>query len=149
MASDQLDDLYDEVVLDHSRSPRKTQRLDHPDISGRGVNPFCGDELDFEILLDRGRVARVGLRSRGCVVNRASGSLLAEVLEGKSLDEIEALSEGFTSMMRGGSAPEAALNDLGDLRALEGIRRFPVRIKCALLSWSALRDAIDDYRRRD
>ena len=147
MASDQLNELYDEVILDHSRSPRKSRQLNDPDISGRAVNPFCGDEIDLELVLDGGRVARVGLRSKGCAINRASGSLLAEALEGRGLEEIEALSESFRGMMREGSVPDSDLESLGDLRALEGVRQFPVRIKCALLSWSALRDAIDDYRR--
>ena len=147
MASDQLDELYDEVILDHSRSPRKSRQLDDPDISGRAVNPFCGDEIDLELVLDGGRVACVGLRSKGCAINRASGSLLAEALADKSLEEIKTLSEAFTELMRHGTNPDSALDDLGDLRALEGVRQFPVRIKCALLSWSALQDAMEEYRR--
>ena len=146
MASDQLDDLYDEVILDHSRSPRHSGRLDAPDVSARAVNPFCGDEIDLEIALDGDRVARVGLRSKGCAINRASGSMLAEAVDGKRLDELEVLSEGFTEMLRHGSNPGSDLDSLGDLRALEGVRQFPVRIKCALLPWSALQDAIEEYR---
>jgi nitrogen fixation NifU-like protein len=142
MAIEELDDLYRDVILDHCRNPRNRPRLEAPDIEARAVNPFCGDEIDLQIRLDeRGRVARVGLQSAGCSINQASGSLLSEAIIGKTLDELEALSATFTAMMRGpadGEAPET----LGDLKAMSGVRRFPVRIKCALLAWSALQEVL-------
>jgi nitrogen fixation NifU-like protein len=147
MAIEELDDLYRDVILDHCRNPRNRPRLEAPDIEARAVNPFCGDEIDLQIRLDeRGRVARVGLQSAGCSINQASGSLLSEAIAGKTLAELEALSATFTAMMRGpadGETPET----LGDLKAMSGVRKFPVRVKCALLAWSALNEGIEEYRR--
>ena len=147
MDLDELDDLYRDAILDHCRNPRRPDPLEDTDITADGVNPFCGDEVHIQIGLDEdGRVARIGLQGVGCAINQASGSMLAEVAEGKSLDEIGGASEAFHRMMRGDSESVDAVKSLGDLHALSGVRRFPVRIKCALLAWSSLEDGIAEYR---
>ncbi len=148
MALNELDDLYLDIILDHSRSPRNQERLQKADIVVEGVNPFCGDETLIQIALDSGRVSRVGGGSKGCAISQASRSMLTELLEGKTLEEIEHLVSVFEDMMSGGQPPEEELEKLGDVRLLESVRKFPVRIKCALLAWTALEDGIEDYHSR-
>ena len=141
-----LDNVYRDAILDHRLHPRNHQALDEADILGDGVNPFCGDEIHLQILLDDGgRVSRMAVQGEGCSINRATGSMLTEAIEGKSLSEIERLSALFRRMMRGDAVSEEERRLLGDLVELEGVREFPVRIKCSLLAWSTLDDAIDDF----
>lgn len=147
MVSSELDDLYHDAILDHRRNPRNTTPLVDPDISAHSVNPFCGDEIHMQINLDDdGRVAEAGLQGEGCSINQATGSMLTETLRGLTIPEIEALSETFRALMRGDTNDESALEALGELRVMAGVRQFPVRIKCALLAWSALADGIKSYR---
>ena len=142
-----LDNVYRDAILDHRLHPRNHQALDEADILADGVNPFCGDEIHLQILLgDRGRVSRVAIQGEGCSINRATGSMLTETIKGKSLSEIARLSVLFRGMMRGEAVSEEERWLLGDLVELEGVREFPVRIKCSLLAWSTLDDAIDDFR---
>ena len=140
-----LDDLYRDAILDHCRRPRNHDPLEDPDISGQAVNPFCGDEVALQLVLDDGRVSRVGVQGAGCSINQASASMLSEIAAGRSIEEIDALSTLFKSMMGGYSPSEEELARLGELRALSGVLRFPVRIKCALLAWSALDEALEDH----
>ena len=138
-----LDDLYRDVVMDHYRSPRGRQEVPSPDVSNDGTNPLCGDEVHIDVKLDGGKVAKVRADSHGCAISVASGSMMAELVEGKSPEEARKIGEAFRRMMHG-EAPPADL-DLGDLKALEGVQKFPVRIKCALLPWTTLRDALDAH----
>ncbi len=143
----QLDDLYRDAILDHRRHPRNSDKLDNARIIGDSVNPFCGDEIHLQMDLDtEGRVSRVGLQGEGCSINRAAGSMLTEAVVGKTLSEIGCLIATFKRMMQGDSDAETRLSDENDLRSLIGVRNFPVRIKCALLSWSALEDGVLSYR---
>ncbi len=144
MARPNLDDLYrDDAILDHRRYPRNPRRIADADLIADGVNPFCGDEIHFQIRLDeRERVSAVGFQGEGCSINQASGSMLGEAIGGLTLGEAEALSERFHRMMQGASPAASELAALGELSALAKVRDFPVRIKCALLAWSTLEDAI-------
>ena len=148
MVLNELDDVYREAILDHSRSPRNREKLERADITADGVNPFCGDEIHVQIALDGdGRVARVGLQGVGCAINQAAGSMLTETVLSMTDGEIEAVSNLFGRLMNGGTLSEAELAELGDLQELVGVRQFPVRIKCTLLAWSTLREGIEEYRR--
>ncbi|MBM3944514.1 MAG: SUF system NifU family Fe-S cluster assembly protein [SAR202 cluster bacterium] len=137
-ARNELDDLYGEVILDHCRNPRFHDVVEPAGLRADGVNPFCGDEVHVQIALAGGRAARVGVQSQGCSINRASASMMAGAIHGKTIPEIEALASAFRAMIRG----ESSGNGLGDLDAMAGVREFPVRIKCALLPWSTLEDAV-------
>ena len=151
MGPGELDGLYrDEVILDHRRNPRNPDSLEDADITADGVNPFCGDEIHLQIKLDdRGRVSQVGFQGAGCAINQATGSMVSEAIEGTTLDEIGAMLEAFREMLRGDDEPTRdQLTELGDLAALIGVRAFPVRIKCALLAWATLEDAMVDHGRR-
>ena len=144
----QLDDLYRDSILDHRRNPRNNGKLDNATIIGDSVNPFCGDEIHLQLdLAGDGRVERVGLQSEGCSINQAAGSMLTEAVVGKTLQEIDHLVQTFKLMMQGDPDAESLLSDENDLKSLLGVRNYPVRIKCALLSWSALEDGVLSYRR--
>jgi len=149
MALGSLNDLYrDKVILDHCRNPRNAAVLDSPDVSCEAVNPFCGDEIRFQINLDdNNRVMEVGFQGEGCAINQAAGSIVSEALKGLTLSDVLELSIFFSSLMKASlpkevvAADEEAIN-LGELSALYKVREFPVRVKCALLAWSALDSGI-------
>lgn len=147
MELDRLDNLYSDAILDHCRNPRNCSILDAPDIVGDAINPFCGDEIHLQIGLDGDeRIVRMGLQGEGCSINLAAGSMLTEAVIGKTLGDIADLTLLFRKMMQGNADAEMLLRDEGDLHNLVSVREFPVRIKCALLSWSALTDGIRNYQ---
>ncbi len=140
-----LDALYREVVLDHHRNPRGREPLARVDAHGHGVNPSCGDDVTLELSLDGERVTAVSVRGHGCAISTASGSILAELLDGgATVADARRLAATLKGLMHGQAPP--ADEELGDLEALEGVRRFPVRIKCALLPWITLEQALDGER---
>lgn len=146
-----LDDLYREVILDHYRNPRRRGALDHPDAHADGQNPLCGDEISLDLALDGDRIADVRLQGRGCSISQASASMMAEAVAGKTIAEVEALIHRFKAMMEiesgdAGIDPSRPGAALGDLEALQGVRRFPVRIKCADLPWATLAQALAEGR---
>ncbi len=145
MALGNLDDIYrDDLILEHRRHPRNPSNIPDADVIADGVNPFCGDEIHFQIVLDdQSRVSQVGFQGEGCSINQATGSMLSEAIKGLTLAEAEALSVSFHRMMQGPDPSPSELDKLGDLGALAKVREFPVRIKCALLAWSTLEDAIE------
>jgi nitrogen fixation NifU-like protein len=139
-----LDQLYREVVLDHHRRPRGRAPLSRADAHAHGINPVCGDEVHLSLALDGDTITGVQVQGRGCAICTASGSMMAELVPGRSGAEADALAEAFRAVMRGkGSPPDM---DLGDLEALEGVKKFPVRVKCALLPWVTLLDALHAWR---
>ncbi len=137
----QLDDLYREVILDHYRNPRHRGSLSVPTVSREGYNPLCGDEITLELAVNGGVVQDVAVRGGGCSISQASASMMAEAIVGKRLQDVEALFKHFTAMMQG--SDEVAPESLGDLEALSGVRKFPVRVKCATLAWHTLREALE------
>ncbi len=143
-----LDDLYQDIILDHYRSPRHHGLLHDPDLKGEGFNPFCGDQIVLTLDLDgAGRIENVGFEGQGCSISQASASMLVGHLQGKTLDEAEGLVRTFKGVMQGeGFTPEQE-EELGDVVALQGVKAFPIRIKCALLGWTTLQDAIAAYRK--
>ena len=143
MARDELDELYDACILDHCRDPRNSARLESPDAAARAVNPFCGDEVDVQLEIDGGRVTRVGVQSVGCSIHQAAASMLSEAVSGRSVAEAEVAADRFRGMMAGDAVSNAEAERMGDLASLRSVRAFPVRIKCALLSWTALVDALE------
>jgi nitrogen fixation NifU-like protein len=146
-----LDDLYREVILDHYRNPRRRGTLEHPDAHADGQNPLCGDEISLDLAIEGDRVTDVRLLGRGCSISQASASMMAEAVTGKTFAEIDALVRRFKAMMEieegdAGIDPSRPGASLGDLEALQGVRRFPVRIKCADLPWATLEQALAERR---
>jgi len=135
-----LEDLYRDIILDHYRHPQGAGEIPRPDRRADGQNPLCGDECSVALALDGDRVREVEYRARGCSISVASGSMMAAEIKGRTLDEVRTL-EGAVKGMLQGKGKDAAV-DLGDLEALEGVSQFPVRIKCALLPWSTLLEAL-------
>lgn len=138
-----LEDLYREVILDHYRDPHGSEPLELATVEAEGQNPLCGDELVLKLLIQDGRIDRIHSGPRGCSISVASASMLAQLLEGRSLNDAVALKDAFQGVMHGGSWPQGI--DPGDLEVLEGVKKFPVRIKCALLAWMVLEQALADY----
>jgi nitrogen fixation NifU-like protein len=136
----ELNSLYREVVLDHYRAPRGRTPVRDPDVENQGLNPVCGDEVKVALKLEGGRITGASINGRGCAISVASGSMLAELLVGKTRGEVEELAAAFRAMLH--SQPLPAGVELGDLEALEGVKKLPVRVKCALLAWTTLGDAL-------
>ena len=133
-----FDDLYQEIVLDHYRSPRNRARLDNIPESMVHENPSCGDSIKLEVVLDGDRrVQKVRFDGRGCAISTASASLMTEKLRGLTVAEARALAKTFIHALRG-EEPVDELDDMGDLAAFKGVAKFPVRVKCATLAWHAL-----------
>lgn len=139
-----LDELYREVVLDHHRRPRGRTPLPRVDARAHGLNPVCGDEIHLHLSLDGDRITGVEVQGRGCAICTASGSMMAEIIPGRTEVEAAAFAEVFRNVMHGKVAPPDV--DLRDLEALEGVKKFPVRVKCALLPWVTLLDALRTWR---
>jgi nitrogen fixation NifU-like protein len=143
-----LEELYREVILDHYRNPRNRGHLDAPTATAEGVNPLCGDELTIELSIDDDVVTGVAVEGQGCSISQSSASMMTEAIKGKSRAEIEALVKKFRTMMSledsddAGLDPERPGSVLGDLEALQGVRNYPVRIKCASLAWNTLLEAL-------
>ena len=135
-----LDELYKEVILDHYKSPRNKRPLPGAERSCKKNNPLCGDEITVHAHLQDGRVAEVTFEGSGCSISQASASMLTEAVEGTSVEEAEALAGRFRGMMEGKVEPDE--DTFGDLMALRGVVKYPVRIKCAVLAWDVLQEAL-------
>ena len=144
-----LDELYREVILDHYRNPRNRRPLDTSDSHADGHNPLCGDEISLDLHFEGETVAEVAIIGRGCSISQSSASMMSEAIKGKTRAEIDELTSRFKAMMDIDSEGDAGLDPerpgavLGDLEALQGVRKFPVRIKCANLAWTTLDEALN------
>ena len=156
-----LEDLYREIILDHYRNPRNRGELDSPPATRvEGFNPLCGDEVVLYLDVEGGTVRDIRIGGQGCSISQSSASMMSSAVKGKTLDEVRALSRAFKGMMSiheqsldgdgldgDGAEPATAEDDnvkLGDLEALRGVVKFPVRIKCATLSWNTLLQGLDE-----
>lgn len=135
-----LEDLYKEVILDHYKSPRNKRDLPGAERSRSKNNPLCGDEITVHAHLDDGTVAEVTFEGQGCSISQASASMLTEAVKGRPVDEAQKLATHFRGMMEGTVEPTE--EEFGDLVALKGVAKYPVRIKCAVLAWDVLQDAL-------
>ena len=139
--SAELDDLYQQVILDHNKRPRNFRPIE----DGRraeGYNPLCGDRLTVYLRVENGVIADVSFEGSGCAISKASASLMTESVKGKTVAEADALRERFHHMIT--APPDTPATDLGKLTALAGVRQFPVRVKCASLAWHTLRAAAEE-----
>lgn len=142
-----LDELYRQVILDHYRSPRRAGRLESPDAHADGNNPLCGDELSLDLAIDGGTVTDVRFTGRGCSISQASASMMADRIVGQTLEEVAELTHRVKRLLDiepgdPGIDPDRPGAALGDIEALAGVRRFPIRIKCADLPWTTLTEAL-------
>jgi len=157
-----LEDLYREIILDHYRNPRNRGELPVPPAQRtEGFNPLCGDEVVVFIELGDGKVTDVRIAGQGCSISQSSASMMSSAVKGLTIDEVAQLTKAFKGMMSihesslegadtdAGVEEELAEIDLGDLEALRGVVKFPVRIKCATLSWNTLAEAISEAGKAD
>jgi nitrogen fixation NifU-like protein len=141
-----LEDLYREIILDHYRSPRNRGELPPPAHKAEGHNPLCGDEITVFVHIDGDLISDVKVSGQGCSISQSSASMMSQAIKGKSLDEVRALVHRFKVMMSIEEEAEDAVSPavkLGDLEALQGVVKFPVRIKCATLAWNTLVEALE------
>lgn len=145
-----VEELYREVILDHFKAPKNRGALPNANASANGVNPLCGDQISMAAVIDHGIIKEVRYDGHGCAISQSAASMLTQLVKGKSLEEVKQLSQVYKRMFgveeKGAPAPvNFSQDDLGDLVALEGVKKYPVRIKCALLSANTLLQSIDDF----
>jgi nitrogen fixation NifU-like protein len=138
-----LTSLYQELILDHFRRPRNRGQLPSPDASAELLNPLCGDRLTLQLAYDGDAVRELRFTGEGCAISQASASMMTQALKGKSRADVAAMASRFESMIRG-DADAAKDPALGELRALAGVARIPVRVKCATLAWQALAKCMNE-----
>jgi nitrogen fixation NifU-like protein len=136
-----LEELYQEIIMDHYRRPRNKGRANPVELEGHETNPLCGDDIVITASLKDGHLHEVKFDGKGCAICIASASIMTQKLAGKPLDEAQTFITSFQNMMRG-EIPFGG-KELGDLKALEGVLKFPVRVKCATLAWQTMKSAIE------
>ena len=139
-----LDDMYREVILDHYRAPRGRKPLDRADVSSEGQNPSCGDEIEMKLKMNGNAIEDVYCDCKGCAISVASASMMAELLKGRQVEDVEMIAQTVRKLLKGEEVDIP--QDLGDVDALKGVRQFPVRVKCALLAWVTLLEGLKNYQ---
>ncbi len=136
---DDLTDLYQQVILDHSKSPRNFRVMADANRTAQGHNPLCGDNIQLFLKMDGDVIQDISFQGSGCAISKASSSILTDVLKGRSKDEVKELFEKVREMVTSGKTPEG---DLGKLAVFTGVHKYPARVKCAILPWHAAMSAI-------
>jgi len=139
----ELRDLYQEVVIDHSKKPRNFRKPEGANRSAEGINPLCGDEITVYLKLSGDVIEDIGFQGAGCAISKASASLMTAALKNKTKAEAEALFQRVHSMVSEGPKSKVNPEELGKLAVLSGVWEFPARVKCATLAWHTLRSALD------
>ena len=137
-----LSDLYQEVILDHNKTPRNFRTVEGATHSGLGHNPLCGDQLALYVKVEDGVIRDIGFQGKGCAISKASASLMTEAVKGKTVEEAEALFARFHDLLTGPPDVKADAKSFGKLAVFSGVREFPARVKCATLSWHTLHTAL-------
>jgi nitrogen fixation NifU-like protein len=137
-----LNELYQEVILDHNRHPHNFRVIDPASAKQEGYNPLCGDRLTLYLTLEGGVIRDVAFQGSGCAISKASASLMTDAVKGKTVDEARAIFDRFHQMIT--SPPDSPLPELGKLSVLSGVRDFPTRVKCAGLAWHTLKAALSE-----
>jgi nitrogen fixation protein NifU and related proteins len=141
-----LDDLYQEILLDHYKNPRNRGVLEQPDVHLDAKNPFCSDEITIDFTFKEDRIKDIRFQGEGCVISQASVSLLTESVKGKTIEEALDVVEQFTKLIRG--EIDALDPELEELMAMQGVSAYPTRVKCALLAWNTLKKALSDDKEK-
>ncbi len=135
-----LDDIYKEVILDHYKNPRNKRELRDATRSCTRNNPLCGDEITVFVAERDGQIAELAFTGQGCSISQSSASMMTEALTGKSVDDAETMIKEFRAMMAGEAEPDE--DEFGELVALKGVVKYPIRVKCAVLAWDVLQEAL-------
>jgi nitrogen fixation NifU-like protein len=140
-----LRELYQEVILDHSRHPRHFGPLDRATHKAEGYNPLCGDRVTVMLALDEdGRVADIKFQGKGCAISQASASMMTEMLAGRTLVEAQKLMDGFLHLVKGEEVSDLPADDREYLDVMSGLSEFPMRVKCATLAWHTFKNAVEE-----
>ncbi len=140
-----LSELYQEVILDHNKRPRNFKKLEHPTSSAHGVNPLCGDNYYVYLKQDaRGVIQAVGFEGEGCAISKSSASMMTTMIEGKTAEEAQKLKDAFIHLLTLEKPAAEEREAVGRLKLFEGVRQYPIRVKCATLAWRALEEALKD-----
>jgi len=142
----ELSELYQAVILDHNKKPRNFHKIENANRTAEGFNPLCGDQLHIYLQVEDDQVKDISFEGSGCAIWKASASMMTQAVKGKSKQEAEQLFEEFHRMVTGKLDEEREPNDLGRLKIFAGVRDFPVRVKCATLSWHTLHAALNEQQ---
>ena len=142
------DELYREVILDHYKAPRHHGKMEKPDVVEVGHNPLCGDELELYLEFNDGKISGISFSGKGCSISQASASLMTDAVFNRDLSEARKIISDFRGMMVEGKSADGLPEILEESKALEGVKKYPVRIKCAMLSWNTLLEALKKYEKR-
>jgi nitrogen fixation NifU-like protein len=138
----ELRELYQQVILDHNKSPRNFREMENATQHAEGYNPLCGDHIDIYLLIEDGVVKDVSFKGEGCAILKASASLMTSILKGKTKEEAEKLFEKFHDLVTGKLGDNPNTDELGKLAVFAGVQEFPVRVKCASLAWHTMMNAL-------
>ena len=138
----ELRELYQQVILDHNKSPRNFRQMENATQHAEGYNPLCGDHIDIYLLMEDGVVKDVSFKGEGCAISKASASLMTSILKGKTKEEAEKLFQKFHDLVTGKLGENPDIEDLGKLAVFAGVQEFPVRVKCASLAWHTMINAL-------
>lgn len=143
----ELQDLYRDVLIDYYRDAAHKGAAEGADLHSHGVNPVCGDQIEITLRRAGGRIEEIRFSGSGCVISQASVAMMCEAFEGKTIEEARVLTDAFKGMMLGGKPADSLPEALSEVDALEGVRKFPLRVKCALLGWNTFLQGIEDEAR--
>ena len=136
------DDLYQEIIMDHNRSPRNYGSMDNPTVELEGFNPLCGDQIKVFVLLDEDKIVDIVFDGSGCAISKSSASIMTVELKGKTISDAQSIFDAFRLMITGKDLDDDSLDLLGDVEVLGGITKYPARIKCASLAWHTVNSAL-------
>ena len=142
-----IQDLYQEMILDHNKRPRNYRVIEEADFSAEGYNPLCGDRVTVFVNLDGDVVKEVTFQGSGCAISTASASLMTESLKGKTLEQAQALFQQFHRLLTGGTVVQSEESRLGKLEVFSGVCKYPARVKCATLVWHTVNAALENKHR--
>ncbi len=140
----ELRELYQQVILDHNKSPRNFKKLETANHYAEGYNPLCGDRIDVYVKLDDDKIEDISFMGSGCAISKASASLMSTLVKGKTIDEAEKIFEKFHHLITGKLDEEVNTDEVGKLAVFAGVREFPSRVKCASLAWHTLISALKE-----
>jgi nitrogen fixation NifU-like protein len=140
----ELRELYQQVILDHNKSPRNFRKLETANHHAEGYNPLCGDRIDVYIKLENDKIADISFQGSGCAISKASASLMSTMVKGKTIEEAEQLFKKFHHLITGKLNEKVDTEDVGKLAVFAGVREFPSRVKCASLAWHTLNSALKE-----
>ena len=144
--NEELRELYQQVILDHNKSPRNFRVIEHPSHHAEGYNPLCGDRIDVFVTVNDGIVEDISFQGKGCAISKASASLMSSIVKGKSVEEAEKLFEKFHDLITGKLGDNPDVEEIGKLAVLAGVKDFPARVKCASLAWHTMINALKEEK---